>query len=462
MRAFELAATAHWMIQPQWLETILSIAARENPSPEAVAAQLGRPLDNTRRVTVRDGVAVLPVTGPIFRRAGFFSDISGATSVETLAKDLETALADPNVRAVLLEFDSPGGEANGIGELAAMIRAGSQRKPVWGYAGGLAASAAYWLAAACEEVVISPAAMVGSIGCVTTWRDTRERDEKAGIRTYEIVSSQSPGKRPDVATESGRAQIQTLVDQLADLFVAAVADYRGVTAETVLSDFGQGGIVIGQAAVDAGMVDRLGSFEQVLAELAARGKEQRPAGVRAETPPPGQETDSMTWREKFNAWLGGDAASDEPPPLPQGSAAPDPRVGQLETQLRELREQQAQEREQRFAAEANAFFAGLKDRVTPAIRDKGIAALTAALRADASAGNTAISDALKASYQAMPAHGLTQEQLAAYPEGALKLMPSAPPPSSEAGKPDQARIDALLSQTPAGQAALASRNGKGA
>lgn len=451
------------MIQPQWLETILSIAARENPSPEAVAAQLGRPLDNTRRVTVRDGVAVLPVTGPIFRRAGFFSDISGATSVETLAKDLETALADPNVRAVLLEFDSPGGEANGIGELAAMIRAGSQRKPVWGYAGGLAASAAYWLAAACEEVVISPAAMVGSIGCVTTWRDTRERDEKAGIRTYEIVSSQSPGKRPDVATESGRAQIQTLVDQLADLFVAAVADYRSVTAETVLSDFGQGGIVIGQAAVDAGMADRLGSFEHTLSELAAVAK--NPAGRLTNAPPKAQENNGMaTWREKFNAWLGGDAASDEPPPLPQGNAAPDPRVGQLETQLRELREQQAQEREQRFAAEASAFFAGLRSRTTPALEKEGVKALTAALRADASAGNTAISDALKASYQALPVHGLTQEQLAAYPEGAkgLTVMPSAPPPSSEAGKPDQARIDALLAQTPAGRAALAGRNGKGA
>src|SRR5437773_11452752 len=63
-------------------------------NPEAVAAKIGRPLDNSRTVTVRDGIAVLPVSGPIFRYANLFTEISGATSIEVLATDFQQALDD--------------------------------------------------------------------------------------------------------------------------------------------------------------------------------------------------------------------------------------------------------------------------------------------------------------------------------------------------------------------------------
>ena len=86
-----------WAITKEAMETILSIAERTNQSPEAVAAELGRPLDNTYSVEYRDGVAILPVTGPLFRRASFFNRISGATDYSMLAEDFAAAGLVPHV-----------------------------------------------------------------------------------------------------------------------------------------------------------------------------------------------------------------------------------------------------------------------------------------------------------------------------------------------------------------------------
>ncbi|WP_027489375.1 S49 family peptidase [Rhodanobacter sp. OR92] len=265
--AFELAASRPWLIQQEALETVLAVANRCG-DPEALQTRLGRPLDNARTVSMRDGVAVIPVTGPIFRYANLFTEISGATSTGTLARDIQSALDNKYVRAIVLDINSPGGEATGINELGKLIRAGRDIKPIKAYAGGTMASAAFWLGSAADEVIIDETAVLGSIGVLMSYLDTSARDAKSDVRTVEIVSSQSPDKRINPATDEGRAKVQSIVDALAEVFVNAVASNRGVTPQTVLADFGRGGVLIGAAAVKAGMADRIGSLESVIAELA--------------------------------------------------------------------------------------------------------------------------------------------------------------------------------------------------
>jgi len=265
--AFHIATSRPWLIQQESLETILAIAQRCG-DPEALQTRLGRPLDNTRTVSMRDGIAVIPVTGPIFRYANLFTEISGATSTQVLASDIQTALDNPYVRGVVLDINSPGGEATGINELAKMIRASRGRKPIRAYGGGSVSSAAYWLGSAADALIVDETAALGSIGVVMSYLDTRLRDEKSDVRRVEIVSSQSPDKRIDPATDEGRARVQAIVDQLAAVFVASVAANRDVTPDHVIAEFGRGGVLIGQAAVRAGMADRIGSLESVIAELA--------------------------------------------------------------------------------------------------------------------------------------------------------------------------------------------------
>lgn len=271
MKALEMAVTQPWAILPATLATILSIAARET-DPEAVAAKLGRPLENTYQTEIRDGVAILPVSGPIMRYANLFNKVSGATSIDVLALDFNKALTNPDVKAIVLNVDSPGGTVAGVNELAEMIYAARGQKPIVAYVSGLGASAAYWLATAADEIVMDATASVGSIGVVSVQTDDTERKAKAGIKEIQIVSSLSPRKRPDLATDEGRADIQQMVDNIAKVFFQAVARNRGVTTDTVLSDFGQGGLLVGSNAVLAGMADRIGSFEQTIAGLSGMQK----------------------------------------------------------------------------------------------------------------------------------------------------------------------------------------------
>lgn len=267
------AARMVWAIDETWLPVLLDIADRRDLTgrddlPEAVAARVGTRLDNTRSVEVRDGVAVVPVMGPIFRYGNLFTEVSGATSLAQLAKDFSTALNDPAVSAIVLNVDSPGGQASGIAEFAAMVHQARGVKPVTAYVSDYGASAAYWIAAAAGDVVVAETASLGSIGCVTTMAAPTA---EGSAKVLEFVSSQSPNKRPDLATEAGRAEIQSRVDTLAGIFIDAVARYRGLDgADAVVAAGNRGGLRIGADAVAAGLADRVGSFEGVLASLAAR------------------------------------------------------------------------------------------------------------------------------------------------------------------------------------------------
>jgi capsid assembly protease len=263
--AQELIAAQTWAIDPAMLETMMAIATRSNGTPEAVEAEIGRPLQNSRTATVRDGgVAVIPITGPIFRRASMFTRVSGATSIEALALDIGEAEKNPEVKAIVLDIDSPGGQVTGTAELAQMIRATS--KPVVAYIDGAAASAAYWIASAADRIVMSKTAEVGSIGVVTAYRTSKATETETEI---EIVSSQSPLKRATPETEEGRALAQARVDEIADIFIADVAAYRGTTIDKVLADFGQGSTLIAARAVATGMADSVSTLETLIDTLSA-------------------------------------------------------------------------------------------------------------------------------------------------------------------------------------------------
>ncbi|MCC3862672.1 S49 family peptidase, partial [Emcibacteraceae bacterium Y4] len=205
----------------------------------------------------------------LFRYANLFTQISGASSYELLARDFTTALENPDVQAIVLNIDSPGGEVNGCAELADMVYEARGRKPVIAYASGDAASGAYWIAAAADEIVVSKTSALGSIGVVGVYQGGKDTD------TVEVVSSQSPFKRLDPGSDEGRARLQKRIDAMAGVFVDAVAKYRGATAAHVQEHYGSGDVFIGGDAVSQGLADRVGSFEKLLSELGGNGGGER-------------------------------------------------------------------------------------------------------------------------------------------------------------------------------------------
>lgn len=282
-----------WAITESALQTILEIAARENESPQAVAAKLGRNLQNTYSVMERDGVAIIPVTGPLFRYANLFTAISGASSYELIARDFTAALENPQIKGIILDIDSPGGEVNGVSELSNMVYAARGKKPVVAYASGDAASGAYWIASAADEIVVSETSALGSIGVVGVYRG-----KSTGANSdVEIVSSQSPHKRLDPQTDEGRARLQARIDSMADVFIGAIARNRDVAGEIVQTHYGGGDVMIGARAVEAGLADRVGSLEQLIQELSTSAKSPPLEGffvaTPSPTPPPKQEKTPM-------------------------------------------------------------------------------------------------------------------------------------------------------------------------
>lgn len=236
--------------------------ARENRKTcDAIAREMGKDMKDTNAASIRDGVAVIKVSGPLFRYANLMTRICGATSYELLAQDFNKAVQNPNIKGILLDIDSPGGEVNGCSELSDMIYQARGTKPIIAYASGACCSGAYWIASACDKILAADTAILGSIGVVSIF----EKDDED--KTIEIVSSQSPNKRPDINTEEGKAKIQARVDELAEVFIAKVARNRGISEDDVVNNFGAGDVSVGKSAVRSGLADGLASFEGIIADF---------------------------------------------------------------------------------------------------------------------------------------------------------------------------------------------------
>lgn len=256
-----------WAIKPDALEKIISIANRSYSDPQLVAAIKS---EQSLLITESDDnsdIAVIDVFGPIFTRADFFSDVSGAASLDSLERRLDEALYDDSIKAIILRIDSPGGEVTGTHEFANYLDEACEIKPIVAYVQGMACSAAYWIASATSHIYVDKTATLGSIGVVAAWTDDSKARTAAGLTDYEVVSSQSPKKRLDPKLDDGRAELQKQIDGLADIFIDDVAAFRDVSRDKVLSDFGQGSTFLANEAITLGMADEISSLREVIAEL---------------------------------------------------------------------------------------------------------------------------------------------------------------------------------------------------
>lgn len=283
-----------WAIMPEYLDAIEAIALRalDNPAiatiegdsheqrmAEAIA-EMGAPMPGTRSVAIRQGVASMPLFGPIFPRANMMTDMSGATSLATLAADLRKAEASPDVRNILIVADSPGGQITDVRAFAALIAASS--KPVTVFVSGMCCSAAYHICSQASEIIADPFALVGSIG-IAMAGSFQEAPDSNGNRLITVVSSNAMDKRLDLSTDEGQAKVRAMLDGIEDVFLADVARGRGVPVSTVKQNFGRGGTMSARQAKEAGMIDRVeaGGLGAVLSRLSGPVRSATPRRAAA-------------------------------------------------------------------------------------------------------------------------------------------------------------------------------------
>lgn len=234
----------------------------------AIAAQ------SSSEVAVRgSGIGVIEIVGPMQKHVSSFS--SGTSTVHA-RRQLRAAM-DDSIAGVLIHFDTPGGTVAGTHDLAADIAALAKKKPVYGHAPDLCASAGMWAAANCTKFFAGPSALIGSIGVFNVIYDLSQMAEKEGVEVHVVrfgafKGSATPGTK---ITEEQLAEYQRIIDAYGDDFVSAIAKGRGMT-KAEAKQLADGRVHKGQEAVDLKLIDGVQSMDATFSQLIEATK--KPSG----------------------------------------------------------------------------------------------------------------------------------------------------------------------------------------
>ncbi len=276
-----------WAIAPGRLEGLLGSALALTPGAELPSwlQEASRRQDYTM---TESGIAIMPVLGPLVARGDWLTTLLGASEYGAVAEALSHAAADPAVRGILLELDSPGGEVGGLFDLVeeiAGIRAQSG-KPLWAIASECALSAAYAVASAADRLYVTRTGEVGSVGVVAVHLDESGADAIAGLKwtLLHAGARKTDGNPHQPLSPRAAADIQADVDRLYDDLVARVAQNRKLGADAVRA--GEAAIWRGERAIAAGFADGIGTVAQVVGELSASLEPKR---LRSAAPSPARQ-----------------------------------------------------------------------------------------------------------------------------------------------------------------------------
>lgn len=237
-----------------------SLSHRAERQWDVEAASLGRVASK------RGSVAIVPIRGVIGPDAWRGDTVAG--DVEATAKSLA---ADDSVKAVIFDFDTPGGYVQGVPEAAAAIAELTKTKSTIAFARGLTASAGYWLASQAKHIYLSDSGSVGSIGVVAMHANYEKALEKHGVGVTFVHAGRHKveGNPYQPLTEESKAEIQRSVNATYDQFVAAIVAGRKVDRSTASGEqFGEGRMFRGKEAVQRKMADGVQSFDSLISEIA--------------------------------------------------------------------------------------------------------------------------------------------------------------------------------------------------
>lgn len=261
-----------WAIDPRALSVIEGVMedhlSGELSDEEVGARASSRSYGSVKAEETSESIRVIPLHGPIMNRAGAFSRMSGMTSPQHFAEAVRQATADPAVKHIVLDIDSPGGTVSGTATAAEAVRDARGVKPVIAVANDMMASAAYWIGSQATKIVGGAAATVGSVGVIWPHRDLTGAEAMVGQKTTYIRSSRDKalGQPFEPLSDEVRAFMQEEVDNIAQVFRAEVGAARGLDPEYIEKEW-SASTRLGEDALEVGMIDEIGTLETVIASL---------------------------------------------------------------------------------------------------------------------------------------------------------------------------------------------------
>lgn len=261
-------AAEPWALEKTKLVSIANFLRFKAAGGQYSAEEVARITQRREKDVQRsDGsIGILPIQGVIGERMNLLDDISGGTSSELITKQFRSMLNDSACKAIILDINSPGGVARSVEEVGNEIFAARGIKPIVAQINTCAASAAYWIAAQAEEIVVTPSGQGGSIGVYTIHEDVSELLAKEGIKETLIYSGEYKvmGNSFEPLSADAKSIMQQRVDELASSFVRAVARGRGVSLKEVNDRFGSGLMFNSAELVDRGMADKVAPMSETL------------------------------------------------------------------------------------------------------------------------------------------------------------------------------------------------------
>lgn len=257
----ELAVNQVWAIDQPHMKRIEAILRKGGlVSDTEVKLVFGFPKEKDESLysLSADGTAVIPIRGTIGKRDSWYN----GTSCDRIKAALVQAMDDPECKQCVLDIDSPGGSSDGMADLSAYIRSCRGKKPMTAFANGSMCSGAYWLGSACDRVVCSQDAAVGSIGCYTIMEDWSKALEEGGVKVEMIKAGKYKGEGHHLFPISAEAKemASSRVDTIATAFIDDVGKNRNLGASEAIK-LGDGWVYVGKDAVTAGLCDEVGTLE---------------------------------------------------------------------------------------------------------------------------------------------------------------------------------------------------------
>jgi protease IV len=232
--------------------------------------------------TTQDKIVHIDLDGVISSMAvsGLFAE--SMPSVDSLKQSLEQAVADKNVKAIVLRVNSPGGEVTASDIIYNAVKKAAKVKPVVVYMDSMAASGGYYVSCGATKIVASETTLTASIGVIIETMNYSELFGKVGLSMTAFTSGafkdSLSGARP--MRDDEKVYVQNLVNQMYDRFLGIVSESRGVPKEQLKSTVADGRVVTGREALAAKLVDQIGYVEDAYALARTLGKAADAAVVK--------------------------------------------------------------------------------------------------------------------------------------------------------------------------------------
>lgn len=218
------------------------------------------------------GVAIIQVYGTLVQKLGCLRPYSGMTGYDGIRQNFLMALSDPDVKAIMLDIDSPGGEVSGCFDLVDAIYRARGKKPIWSILNESAYSAAYAIASAADRIVVPRTGAVGSVGVIWMHIDWSKALAGAGFKVTFITYGEAKADgHPEIPlSDEALARFQADINTMGELFVTTVARNRNISDKAVRDT--QAVTYLGAAGVSQGLADDVmapdAAFRALLAEIA--------------------------------------------------------------------------------------------------------------------------------------------------------------------------------------------------